>query len=177
MQPNIQARRSIYQGKIVSVEIQTIQLADGRTAQNEVVLHRPCVAMVVVDADGRLVLVRQFRSPAEAELLEIPAGSVDDGEEIEAAVQRELQEEVGVKAARAVRLGGIYVAPGYCTEYIHLYQCQELMDSRLPADEDELIQTERLTLRQALNSIASGRIQDAKSVAGLLLYAQTQAAP
>jgi ADP-ribose pyrophosphatase len=175
MPAEIVARRQVYAGKIVDIEIQTLRLADGRPAQNEVVLHRPCVAMVAVDRDNRLVLVRQYRSPAGAELLEIPAGSIDDGEQIETAVQRELQEEIGAKAGRLQRLGGFYVAPGYCTEYIHVYLCEDLRDSRLPADEDEVIEVERLSLSEALERVATGAIQDAKSVTGLLLYAQTRA--
>lgn len=172
-EPAITARQQIYRGKVVGLEVQTLSLRDGRSVQNEVVLHRPCVAMVVVGADGRIVLVRQFRAPAEAELLEIPAGSIDEGEEIEVAVQRELQEEIGARAQRIQRLGGFYVAPGYCSEYIHIYVCEDLTESRLPADDDELIDVERLTLAEALELIASGQIQDAKSVAGLLLYART----
>jgi len=171
VQPEIVARRQVYSGKVFDVEVQTLRLADGREAQNDVVVHRPCVAMVAVDADDRLVLVRQFRSAAGAELLEIAAGSVDEGEAIEAAVQRELQEEIGARAGRIRRLASFYAAPGYCTEYMHIYLCEELSEDRLPADEDELIEVERLTLTQALEQIDSGGIRDAKTVAGLLLYA------
>ena len=174
MEPAITGRREIYRGKVVGLEVQTIALRDGRSVQNEVVLHRPCVAMVAVDTDGRILLVRQFRPPAEADLLEIPAGSIDEGEDAEAAVQRELQEEVGARAGKVRRLGGFYVAPGYCSEYIHIYACEDLVDSRLPADEDELITVERLSLGEALDAIAAGQIQDAKSVAGLLLYANAR---
>ena len=172
MRASITERRRIYEGKIVDVEIRTLQLADGRPAQNEVVLHRPAVAMVAVDADGRIALVRQYRSPVESDLLELPAGSIDEGEAVEAAVQRELQEEIGYRAGQLERIGGFYVAPGYCTEYIHIYLCQQLTASRLPADEDELIEVEHLRLADALTQVASGTIQDAKSVAGLLLYGQ-----
>jgi len=171
LEPEIVARRQVYSGKVFDVEVQMLRLADGRAAQNDVVVHRPCVAMVAVDSNDRIVLVRQFRSPAGAELLEIPAGSVDDDEAIEVAAQRELQEEIGARAGRIRRLGSFYAAPGYCTEYMHVYLCEELTEDRLPADHDEIIEVERLTLTQALQQIESGGIQDAKSVAGLLLYA------
>jgi ADP-ribose pyrophosphatase len=174
MSAEIVGRRQTYHGKVVDLEVQTLRLQDGRTVQNEVVVHRPCVAMVVVDGDGRLVFVRQFRAPAEAELLEIAAGSIDENEDVEAAVQRELQEEIGMRAERVQLLGAFYSAPGYCTELIHLYACEGLTESRLPADDDELIEVERLTLSEALDHVASGEIRDAKTVAGLLLYARTR---
>ncbi|MGI8552219.1 MAG: NUDIX hydrolase [Dehalococcoidia bacterium] len=170
----ISARREVYHGKVVSLELQTLRLSDGRSPTSEVVLHRPCVAMVPVDADGRIILVRQFRAPAASELLEIPAGGIDEGEAIEAAVQRELQEETGFRAGSIRRLGAFYTAPGYCTEFIHIFRCESLSESRLAADEDEQIEVVRWTLEEALAGIASGEIRDAKSVAGLLLYARGQ---
>lgn len=162
----------IYRGKVVTLELQTLEFDDGRTPTNEVVLHRPAVAMVPIDDDGTIHLVRQFRAPAGGDLLEIPAGSVDEGENGEEAVQRELQEEIGARAASIRRLGGFYVAPGYCTEFIEIFVCEGLTDSRLDPDEDEQIEVERLTLADALARIDSGEIRDAKSVAGLLLYAR-----
>jgi ADP-ribose pyrophosphatase len=129
--------------------------------------------MVAVDGAGRLVLVRQYRAPAGAALLEIPAGSIDPNEDVEVAVQRELQEEIGARSGRLQHLGSFYVAPGYCSELMHVYLCRDLTASRLPADDDELIEIERLTLDDAIAGIASGEICDAKSVAGLLLYKQT----
>lgn len=170
---HVSGQEAIYQGRVISVELQTLQLADGRVATNEVVLHRPCVAMVAVDESGKLVLVRQFRAPAAADLLEIPAGSIDEGESVEAAAQRELQEETGYRAATIRRIGGFYSAPGYCTEFLHILLCEGLSESRLPGDEDELIEVERLSLDAALSAIESGAICDAKSVAGLLLYARS----
>ena len=134
--------------------------------------HSPAVAIVPVAADGRIVLVRQWRSPVGTALLELPAGSTDADEEPEPAAQRELQEETGFRAGRMTRLGGFWVAPGYCTEYIHVYLAEDLTESRLDADEDENIEIEHLTLDDALARIESGEIQDAKSEVGLLLYAR-----
>ena len=156
----------------MSLELQTVRLDDGREPVSEVVLHSPVVAMVPIDAEGQIVLVRQFRAPAAASLLEIPAGSIDAGEDIEAAAQRELQEEIGMRAGSLRRLGGFYSAPGFCTEFLHIFLCEDLSASRLEADEDEQIEVERRSLGEALAAIASGEIRDAKSVAGLLLYAQ-----
>jgi ADP-ribose pyrophosphatase len=104
-------------------------------------------------------------------LLEVPAGTTDDDEEMDAAAQRELQEEVGYRAGRLTRMCGFWVAPGYCTEYIHVYLAEDLTESRLPGDEDENIEVVRLTLDEALAAIASGEIDDAKSQVGILMYA------
>ena len=172
MPAEITAREQIYTGKVVTLELVTLQLPDGRSARQEVIIHRPSVGMVPVDEQGRLLLVRQYRSPASSDLLEIPAGSVDPEEDVETAVQRELQEEVGMRAGRLRRLGGFYLAPGYCSEYMHVYVADGLTSSVLQADEDELIDVERLTLHEALSQIEAGEIQDVKSIAALLLYAR-----
>lgn len=171
----ITARKRVYEGKVVTLELCSLRLDDGRTPTSEVVVHRPCVAMVPIDSEGRVVLVRQYRAPAEAELLEIPAGSIDVGEAPEQAAQRELQEEIGARAATLRRLGGFYSAPGYCTEFIHVFLCEGLSESRLQADADEQIEVERLSRDEALAQIAAGRIRDAKSIAGLLLWTHAAA--
>jgi ADP-ribose pyrophosphatase len=116
--------------------------------------------------------VRQWRVPCDKILLEIPAGSMDGDEDPESAVQRELQEEVGQRAGRLTRLCAFWVAPGYCTEFIHIYLAEDLSDSRLDADEDENIEVVALTLDEALAAIDEGTIEDAKSQVGLLMYAR-----
>ena len=165
-------QRRVFGGKVVALRVDTVRFPDGRTAVREVVEHVPAVAIIAVDGDGRLLLVRQWRLPAGRALLEVPAGSTDHGERPETAVQRELQEETGYRAGRLTRLGGFWVAPGYCTEYIHIYLAEDLAESRLQADEDEHIEVVRLTLEEALAKIDSGEIDDAKSQVGLLLYAR-----
>jgi ADP-ribose pyrophosphatase len=176
MQEHVVSRERVYEGKVVSLRLDTVRMPDSRTATREVVEHVPAVAMVPVDGDGRILLVRQWRLPADGVLLEIPAGSTDPDEAPEPAAQRELQEETGYRAGRLTRLGGFWVAPGYCTEYIHVYLAENLEESRLDADEDENIEVVRLTLDEALAAIADGRIDDAKSQVGLLLYARRLAA-
>ena len=171
MNAEVKRRRQIYKGKVLSLELRDVALGDGRQAQQEVVVHRPSVSMVPIDNEGRVVLVRQFRSPAESELLETPAGSIDEGESVEEAAQRELQEEIGSRAGKLTVLGDFYLAPGYCTEFMRVYLAEDLTDNSLEPDEDELIELERVSLDDALARIANGEIRDAKTVAGLLLYA------
>jgi ADP-ribose pyrophosphatase len=174
MSGRVRERRRVYEGKVVTLELQQVELDDGRVVQQEVIVHRPSVAIVPVDDQERIVFVRQYRAPAEADLLELPAGSVDQGEDVEAAVQRELQEEIGHWAAHLRLLGQFYLAPGYCTEFMHVYLAEGLEERPLSADEDEIITVEALTLEDALQRITSGEIRDVKSIAGLLLYARVR---
>jgi ADP-ribose pyrophosphatase len=139
----------------------------------EIVEHAPVVAIVPIDEDGDVILVRQYRLAAEEGLLEVPAGLVDEGEDLEAAAQRELQEETGYRADELRRLGGFFVSPGFCTEFIHIFLATGLIESSLDGDEDEDIVVERVPLREAVHLVRSGGIKDAKSVAGILLAAQS----
>jgi ADP-ribose pyrophosphatase len=173
MPGEITERRQVFSGTAVTLERHSIRLADGRSVEQEVVVHRPSVGMVPVDHRGQVLLVRQFRAPAASDLLEIPAGSVDPGEDLEQAAQRELQEEVGVRAGLLRLLGRFYLAPGYCTELMSAYLAEDLTASSLQPDDDELIEVERLSLSEALAEIETGRIQDAKTIASLLLYQRT----
>ncbi len=172
MEEQVIAQQRVYEGKVVNLRIDTVRMPGGHTALREVVEHNPAVVMLPVAADGRILLVRQWRVPVAGVLLELPAGSTDDAEDPEAAMQRELQEEVGHRATTITRLAGFWVAPGYCTEYIHVYLAEGLQESRLPGDEDENIEVAAMALDDALAAIDDGRIQDAKSQVGLLLYAR-----
>jgi ADP-ribose pyrophosphatase len=172
MDERVLESRRLYDGRIVNLRVDTVAIDDGATATREVVEHVQAVAVVPVLADGRIALVRQYRLPAGRELLEVPAGSLDPDEDPDAAAQRELQEETGFATRRLSRLGGFWVAPGYCTEYIHIYLAEDLYESRLDADHDERIEVEIVTLDDALDRIDAGEIEDAKSVCGLLQYAR-----
>lgn len=162
----------IYEGKVVSLRVDTVEFTDGRRSTREVVEHRGAVAIVPVLDNGDILLVRQYRYAVGASLLEVPAGTLDGGEEPLACADRELQEEIGYRAARFERLGGFYVAPGYDTEYIHAFLATGLTASRLASDEDEEIETVPLPLAEALAMIEGGEIIDAKSICALLLYAR-----
>jgi ADP-ribose pyrophosphatase len=116
------------------------------------------------------MLVSQFRKPVEKELLEIPAGGIDPGEDPVAAVRRELREEIGYLPEKVDRLGGFYSAPGFCTEYLYLYLATDLVPSPLQAEDTESIRLVRVPVSQILSLITSGTICDAKSIAGLLTF-------
>ena len=160
----------VYSGRAVRLRVDDIQLPDGRQTSREVVEHSDCVAVIPLDADGNVLLVRQFRKPVEKDLLEIPAGCIDPGEEPVTTVRREMREETGYLPRKIERLGGFYASPGYCTEYLHLYLATDLVPDRLQAEDTDSIELVRVPLSQIVGLIASGDICDAKSIAGILLY-------
>jgi ADP-ribose pyrophosphatase len=161
--------RRIYDGRVVSLREDTVELVGGRSALREIVEHGEVVVIVPLDGDGNVLLVRQYRLPARDVLLEVPAGGVDEGESVEDAAQRELQEETGYRAAKLARIGGFFVSPGYCTEFIHVFLATGLKARALEGDADEDIVVERLPLSEAMLLIDSGEIKDGKSIIGLLL--------
>lgn len=162
--------RRIYEGRILSLRDDVVELADGRTSQREIVEHAPAVALVAIDDRDNAILVRQYRKAVEAELLEVPAGSLSKGETPEQAAQRELEEETGFHAGKLKRLGGFYSAPGFCTEYLHVFLCTDLRRVGARPDEDEVISAVPIPLARLPDLIRRGDIRDAKSIAGLLMY-------
>lgn len=164
--------RRIYQGRILNLREDVVRLANGTEARREVVEHAEVAAIVPVDNEGRVLMVRQYRLPARDVLLEIPAGGVDDGETVEAAAQRELREETGYRAERMERIAGFYVSPGYVTEFIHVFLARGLQHDPMEADADEDIAVQRVPLSEALRMVDGGEVRDAKSIIGLLLAAR-----
>lgn len=160
----------VYDGRAVKLRVVTVEMPSGRQTTREIVEHGDCVAIIAIDADGDLLLVKQFRKSVGKELLEIPAGGIELGEDPETTVRRELREEAGFLPRKVDRLGGFYSSPGYCTEYIHLFLATDLIPSRLCAEDTESIKLVRVPLSQILSLISSGTICDAKSIAGLLSY-------
>ena len=162
--------RLIYDGQVVKLRVDTVRLPGGRETRREIVEHGDCVAIVAIDGKNNVLLVNQFRQPVEKELLEIPAGGIDPGEDPLTAVRREMQEETGYLPQKVERLGGFYATPGYGTEYMHLYLATDLTPSQLYAEDTESIKLVRVPISQIPSLITSGRICDAKSIAGLLIY-------
>ncbi len=162
--------QSIYDGRAVKLRVDIVQMPSGRETTREIVEHSDCVAIVAIDTDDNVLLVNQFRHPVEKELLEIPAGGIDAEEDPVAAVRREMQEETGYLPRKVERLGGFYSAPGYCTEYLHLYLATDLIPSQLHAEDTENIRLVRVPVTKIPTLIASGSVCDAKSIAGLLSF-------
>jgi ADP-ribose pyrophosphatase len=136
-----------------------------------VVRHPGAVALIVVDAEGRWLLVRQYRYPAGRELLEIPAGTCEGDEAPEATAAREIREETGYRAASMERIGGTWMVPGYGDEYITFFLATGLTLDPLPPDDDEgLSPPMPMTLEAVESAVDAGEIQDAKTVAAITLY-------
>jgi ADP-ribose pyrophosphatase len=155
--------RTVYDGKLIDVTIE--RWGDN---EREIVEHPGAVAIVAVDAEGALTLVRQLREPAREQLLELPAGTLEHGEAPLTTAKRELAEETGLTGGRWRELGSFYTTPGFCREYMHLYLAEDLDagEARHEADESiELVRVARAELEALLPEI-----EDAKTLAGLLLY-------
>ncbi len=172
MQETILKTEKIYSGRVINVAVHDVQLPDGTKAKRELVQHPGAVAIVALLPRRKVLFVRQFRIAAGKVLHEIPAGTLKPKEPPEACAIRELQEETGYKPGNLESLGGFYVAPGYTTEYIHLYLATGLIESYLDGDADEFIEVEQVPLRTALAMIERGDIVDGKTITGLLRVAR-----
>jgi ADP-ribose pyrophosphatase len=172
MHETILSSDRIYTGKIVTLEVQQVELPDGQRSMREVIQHVGAVAILALDPTGQVLLVRQFRSAARRVQTEIPAGIRNPAESPADCAIRELQEETGYRPGKLEPLGGLFTAPGYTTEYIYLFLATDLTESRLPGDSDEFIELLRLPLTEALALVEKGEIEDAKTVIGLLRLAR-----
>lgn len=161
----------VFSGRAFDLRVDQVSVNGGPAMSWEVVEHTGAVAMVPLDEAGNVLMVRQYRHAVAAELLELPAGTVNKGEDPEATAARELQEEIGMAAADLKLIGEFFLAPGYSSELMRVYLARGLTPSVLPPDDDEVLQVERLPFPEAVRLAIGGQIRDAKSVAGLLLAA------
>jgi ADP-ribose pyrophosphatase len=162
-------RETIFEGKVVRLYLDRVRLPNGKEAEREVVLHRGAVGMVAVDSEDHVFLVRQYRHAPAEDLVEIPAGKLDGGEEPLACAQRELMEEIGYSAGEWVKLATFYTSPGFSDEVLHLYLARSLQPAKADPDEDEFLEVLRVPLHEALSMVSTGEIRDSKTVAGLAL--------
>lgn len=160
--------QTIFQGRILQVTLDTVELENGKEARREVVHHHGGAAILPLDAEGKVYMVRQFRYAFGRELLEIPAGKLEPGENPRAAAIRELREECGLLADQVTELGCIYPSVGYDDEIIHLYLARGLHQTEAQPDEDEFISLERRPLEELTELVMAGEIRDAKTVAAIL---------
>ena len=174
----------IRRGHYLEFRIDTVERADGSRASRDIVGHPGAVAMVALDEEDRVLLVRQYRLAARKALLEIPAGTLDvdaatgKTEDPDLAAARELEEETGYRAARWQHLTSFWTAPGFATEFMHLFLATELepaREDRLGPDEDERLELQRMPWREAVAAVERGEIEDSKSIIGLLWLARLRA--
>lgn len=158
----------IYQGKVIHVQVDTVLLPNGHQSKRELVLHHGGVAVVAVDENRRVPMVRQYRKALDELVLEIPAGKLEPGEDPQACGLRELQEETGLTAKSVIHLGEYYPSPGYCGERINIYLAQKLSSAGQSLDPDEFLDVEYYDLDELFQMIMDGKIQDAKTAIGIL---------
>lgn len=164
--------RTAYEGIIVNVCRDTVQLHNGKEAQREVVEHPGGVAIFALDDFHRVVMVKQFRYAVGKTLWEIPAGKLEWGEEPRSCALRELREETGLRARQVQDLGYFHSSPGIMQEKLHLFFVRELEEGEPEPDEDEFVEIARVDFHELLNMIERGEVQDAKTLAATLKVAQ-----
>jgi nudix-type nucleoside diphosphatase (YffH/AdpP family) len=160
-------QRSVFKGKIIALNIETAQLPDGRCCELEIVHHPGGAAVVALDREGKLCLLRQYRHAANDWLWELPAGKLNPGEEALATARRELEEEAGLRANSWQPMGSFFSSPGILTERTHLFLARDLTTTERKTGEHELIEVHWLPFSQALAWTRSGEIIDAKTLIGL----------
>lgn len=164
----IESKR-IYEGRILNLRIDTVEMPGGRRATREIVEHKGAVAIVpLIDTDV-VVMVRQYRQPTGEALLEIPAGTLDKNEDPDDCASRELIEETGYKPGNLQKMFRSYLAPGYSSEMLHTYLATDLEKVTAAPEEDELLEVVTFDLDEAVAMTGSDQIKDAKSICGLLM--------
>ena len=161
------ATRRVYEGKVLSLDVDEVLEPGDVRATREVVRHRGSVAALPVHEDGRVVLVRQYRYAVDALVWELPAGRLDPGESVEDAARREMEEEVGLRPRRLEALATFYTTPGFCDEVMEIWLAEDIQEGEARHDEDEHIELVRVPFSQAVEWMVTGEIRDAKTMAGL----------
>ncbi|MBN1960594.1 MAG: NUDIX hydrolase [Deltaproteobacteria bacterium] len=160
--------RDVWQGRMLKVSIDTVSLPNGNSVDLEIIRHPGAAAILPIDDQNRVVLVRQVRHATGGWLLEIPAGKLDDKEEPETCARRELREETGLVAGKLTPMGVIWTTPGFTDERIWLFLATELSEVKQSLDVDEVLTIERYEFDDALTMAINGEIEDSKSICALL---------
>jgi ADP-ribose pyrophosphatase len=161
--------KTVFKGRVFAVRQDRLRLPDGRVVGIDVVVHSGAVAIVPLDDEGQLWFIRNYRHPAGREMLELPAGMLEENEDPETCALREIREEIGMAAGQLRLIGQFFLAPGYSSEYMHVFLATGLYPSALEPDEDELLTVERYPLDQVWELVSRGEIQDSKTLAALFL--------
>jgi ADP-ribose pyrophosphatase len=159
----------LLKGRAFLIRRDHLKTPDGRETKLDIIEHGGSVILVPVDENGNLLFVRQYRHAAGMDLLELPAGTLEAGEDPAVCAARELREETGFAADKIEKIGDFYLAPGYSTEFMHVYLAQTLRHDPLEADADEFLSVEKVPVAEAFQMAEKGEMPDAKSLAALLL--------
>lgn len=162
------SRREIYDGRIVHLHVDEVELPDGSRSVREVIDHCPCVAVVALDEQDRVLTVTQYRYAFGRELLEIPAGKLEPGEDPVTGALRELREETGAVPGQLLPMGVYLGSPGCLGEELHLFLARDLQMAEAQPDEDEFLEMARVPFEEMVHRIMSGEITDGKTIAAVL---------
>ena len=160
--------KEIYKGKIVDLHIDTVKLPNNQTAEMEIVRHKGAAAVVPIDDDGHVILIRQYRHATDGYLYEIPAGKLDGNEEPEACAVRETEEEIGYRPGTLIPMGWIWTAPGFTDEKIYLFLATNLVQTEQNLKDHEVIDVMRIPIENAIEMALRDEFNDAKTLCGLL---------
>ncbi|MTI70210.1 MAG: NUDIX hydrolase [Firmicutes bacterium] len=158
----------IYEGKILNLRIDTVELPDKKYSKREIVEHSGAVAIVPITDDGYVTLVKQYRKAIDKELLEIPAGKIEVGEEPKSCAIRELKEETGITAENLEYMFEFYTSPGFSNEKLYLFMAKNLDVGEANPDTDEYIEVVKVKLEELVEKVNKGEIQDSKTIVGIL---------
>jgi ADP-ribose pyrophosphatase len=164
--------RNVFAGRVLTLNIESVRLPNGHLADLEIAHHPGGAAVVALDADGQVCLLRQYRHAAGGWLTELPAGKLDGGEPPLQCARRELAEEAGMQAARWTELGRFYTSPGVLTEQIHLYLAEDLCAVAAQPEAHEVLTVTWVPFDAALAEARSGRLDDGKTIVGLVRAAE-----
>lgn len=159
----------LVEGRAFKVRRDTLKTPEHHETKFEIVEHGGSVVILPIDDAGNLLFVIQYRTAVGRDLLELPAGTRNGDEPFEECAAREIREETGMEAGNLQKMGEFYLVPGYSTEYMAAFLATELNENPLQADEDEFLEVEKIPWKQAMHMAERGEIQDAKSLAALLL--------
>lgn len=159
----------LMKGRAFAIRRDHLKTPDGHETKFEIIEHGGSVVIIPVDENGNVLLVRQYRHATGGDLLELPAGTLDDGEAPEVCAAREIREETGMAAEKLTKVSEFYLAPGYSTEFMVVYLATGLSDNPLDADDDEFLSVETIPVTEAIKMAERGDIPDAKSLAAFFL--------
>ncbi|MFU0828023.1 MAG: ADP-ribose pyrophosphatase [Lachnoclostridium sp.] len=163
-------RTPVHKGHIIDLYTDTIQLPNGNKANWDFIYHKGAAAIVPIDENGKIIMVRQYRNAIDKYSLEIPAGGLNPGEDRKTCAARELEEETGYRCDHVEHLIDIYTSVAFCNEKIGIYYAKDLIPSKQHLDENEFVTVERYTLQELTDMIFNGEIDDAKTIAGIFAY-------
>lgn len=163
-------RELVHKGRIIDFYQDEMLTPSGDKVIYDIVEHKGAASMVAVDDDGKILMVRQYRTAIQKESLELPAGGINPDEDMKTCAMRELEEETGYRTEDAEHLIDVYTSVGFCNEKIYIYYTDKLIPSKQHLDADEYVNVERYSLEESMELIMQGKIEDSKTVAGIFTY-------